>query len=129
MFLTIEDNQLEVQLLIIELQSFCPSSRTRPQYMVAHDGATALAGFHRQPRASVEVILLDRHLREREDGLVLLPLLRSSPALKLNAAIIVRSIADDPDSIHAAKVALANGFASKRRRIIIPQLVETILHI
>jgi len=124
MLLIIEDNTLEGQLLGIMLQQQCLPSGEPLRYTIMPTGADALAWLNHQPQGSVKAIILDRHLKQREDGLTLIPQLRAALALAENSVIIVRSIADDPQSVADAQRAQADAFVSKSRRVSTARLLE-----
>lgn len=124
MILIIEDDTLEAQVLGIMLRQQYFVIGEPLVYIIMTSGSDALEWLRHQVPQSVTAVILDRHLKHREDGLNLIALLRSSPALTKNSAIIVRSIADDPQSVAAAYNAQADGFISKSRRVSTKQLLN-----
>lgn len=129
MILIIEDNALEAQLLGIMLRHQLLPSGQPLRYALMADGSHAMAWLAEQPARSVTAVILDRHLKQQEDGLALIPLLRASTALAGNAAIVIRSIADDPQSVSDAKAAQADAFVSKSRRVSTGRLLEVLLRL
>lgn len=129
MILIIEDNALEAQLLGIMLRHQILPSGHPIVYALLPDGRQAMQWLAEQPASSVTAVILDRHLKHQEDGLALIPELRASPALALNAAIIIRSIADDPRSISEAKAAQADAFVSKSRRVSTGRLLDVLIQL
>ena len=124
MILIIDDDNLEAQVLAIMLRQQYRVSGESLEYIVMTTGSDALEWLRGQLPQSVTAVILDRHLKHREDGLNLIVQLRGSDALTNNSAIIVRSIADDPDSIAAAYNAQADGFISKSRRVSTKKLLD-----